>query len=271
MDLLGLLFMGERSQGVSSLQFRLISLMYVALPLSNLIQAKANNAFAQPPHPVQSRNAISGTEISVGVFGQLTQSRIPTTSQQWNNGLFTTQKSQNASPSAGVLGTFHQQFTRWIGYNVNIGYTRFTENYSFGSAFVPSATSSTALTTNFIWGSVGTNVVETTVATVVQGPRNRRFSTFAQFGGGGLFFVPFTHVDGYNQQIRPTMVFGVGMNYRLTEHLSLRAEYRGLFYKSPDFAPNLNYIPVSRLFTVTNQPAVGLTYTFGGERARLAR
>jgi opacity protein-like surface antigen len=256
--------MGERSKGVSSLQFRLVSFLYVVLSLSILIQAKADSAFAQAPHPTQSRNTVSNMDFSVGVFGQLTQARIPTTSQQFGDGLFTTQRSQSASPSAGVLGTFHQQFTRWIGYNVNVGYTRLTESYSSGIAFVPSATSSTALTTNFIRGSIGTNVVETTVAAVAQGPRNRRFSTFAQFGGGGLFFVPFTHLDGYNKQIRPTMVFGVGMNYRLTEHLGLRAEYRGLFYKSPDFAPTLNYLPVTRMFTVTNQPAVSLTYTFGG-------
>lgn len=56
------------------------------------------------------------------------------------------------------------------------------------------------------------------------------------------------------------------MNYRLTKRLGLRAEYRGLFYKNPDFAPNLNTVPVTRLFTVTNQPAVSLTYTFGRRR-----
>jgi hypothetical protein len=68
------------------------------------------------------------------------------------------------------------------------------------------------------------------------------------------------------------MVFGVGMSYRLTEHLGLRAEYRGLFYKSPDFAPMRNEVPVTRLFTVTNEPVVSLSYTFGGRKSvRMAR
>ncbi|WP_245632554.1 hypothetical protein [Edaphobacter aggregans] len=210
--------------------------------------------------------------VSVGIFGQLTQARTPITSLQDSNGLFTTQKSQSASPSAGVLGTFHQQFTRWLGYNVNVGYTRFTENYSYGTAYIPSAPPSTASSSSFTRGSIGTNVVETTVAIVAQGPRSRHFTTFAQFGGGGLFFVPFTHSDAYNRQVRPTMVFGVGMNYRLTDHFGIRAEYRGLFYKSPDFAPTLNSVPVTRLFTVTNQPVFGLTYTFGGRQPmRMAR
>ena len=64
------------------------------------------------------------------------------------------------------------------------------------------------------------------------------------------------------------MLFGVGMNYRLTEHLGLRAEYRGLFYKSPDFGVTRNIGPVTRLFTVTNEPTVSLSYTFGTRRKR---
>jgi opacity protein-like surface antigen len=211
-------------------------------------------------------------DVSVSIFGQLTQARTPTTSQPYSNGLFATQKSQSASPSAGVVGTFHQQFSRWLGYNVNVGYTRFTENYSYVNAYIPSAPPSTASGSAFTRGSIGTNVVETTIAMVTQGPRTRRLTTFAQFGGGGLFFVPFTQPDTYNSQVRPAMIFGVGMNYRLSEHLGIRAEYRGLFYKSPDFAADLYPGPVPRLFTVTNQPVIGLTYTFGGRRPmRMAR
>lgn len=265
--------MSERHKGVPiSLQFRLVPFPHVALLLFILLQANAYNSCAQSPEQARTKNAASDMDLSVGMFGQLTQARIPITSQQDNNGLFTTQQSQSASPSIGVLGTFHQQFTRWLGYNVNVGYTRFTENYSSGFAFVPSATSRTALTTNFIRGSIGTNLVETTIAGVMQGPRSQRFSTFAQLGGGGLFFFPFTHSDAYSNQIRPAMVFGIGMNYRLTEHLGLKAEYRGLFYKSPDFAPTRNEVPVTRLFTVTNEPVLSLTYTFGGRKAgRMAR
>jgi opacity protein-like surface antigen len=248
------------------LQFRLVSFLCVALPIFIMIQANAAPASAQVFQQTQGRNAVPGMDLSVGIFGQLTQARIPVTSQQYSDGLFTTQKSQSTSPSAGVLGTFHQQFTRWLGYNVNFGYTRFTENYSYGTAFLPSPTSSIASTSSFTRGSIGTNVVETTVAMVARGPKSRSFSMFAQFGGGGLFFLPSTHLDAYNKQIRPTMVFGVGMNYRLTEHFGLKAEYRGLFYKSPDFASTLNYVPVTRMFTVTNEPVVGLTYTFGGRK-----
>jgi hypothetical protein len=68
------------------------------------------------------------------------------------------------------------------------------------------------------------------------------------------------------------MVFGVGMNYKLTNHLAFRAEYRGFLYKGPDFtvpdvtpgAVTAGQFPMSRLFTVTNAPAVSLVYRFGG-------
>ncbi len=107
---------------------------------------------------------------------------------------------------------------------------------------------------------------ETTIAYVVQGPKNKKFSTFAQFGGGGLWFLPFTHPEAYNKQVRPAMVFGVGLNYKLSEHLGIRAEYRGLFYKNPDFAYSLTLAPVSKMFTVTNEPTVSVTYTFGKKK-----
>jgi opacity protein-like surface antigen len=62
------------------------------------------------------------------------------------------------------------------------------------------------------------------------------------------------------------MVFGVGMEYNVSSHFSVRAEYRGLFYKGPDFAIDNGTFPQQRLFTVTNAPAISLVYHFKGQR-----
>jgi opacity protein-like surface antigen len=63
------------------------------------------------------------------------------------------------------------------------------------------------------------------------------------------------------------MIFGAGLNYKITPHLAVRVEYRGFFYKKPDFAYySGNAVPISKLFTVTNEPAVSLVYTFGGNK-----
>ena len=209
------------------------------------------------------------TDISIGTYGQLTYTRTPTTSQVYTFGTTTNEQSQGTSPSPGVLGTFHQQFKPWLGYNVNLGYTRFAEEYSHGQQFVPTATSTFAASSSFAQGSIGTSMYDLTVAYVFEGPRNKRFNTFGQFGGGGLFFLPSKNTLSAREQTRPAMVFGVGMNYKLTGHLDFRAEYRGLFYKSPDFTlppyDGFNF-PMARLFTVTNAPAVSLVYRFGGAK-----
>jgi opacity protein-like surface antigen len=217
----------------------------------------------QPP-----KRFVASTDVSLGISGQLTGTQIPIATLQDQFGVYTTQRTQGTSPSAGVVGTIHQSFNRWLGYNVNLGYTRFRESYSYGYAFVPAQTSTTKTFSQFAQGSVGTNMYETTIAYVVQGPTNKKFSTFAQFGGGGLWFLPFTHPEAYNKQIRLAMVFGVGLNYKLSEHLGIRAEYRGLFYKNPDFAYSLSLAPVSKMFTVTNEPTVSVTYTFGGKKKK---
>jgi opacity protein-like surface antigen len=206
-------------------------------------------------------------DISIGAFEQLTLTRIPTTRDENEYGVITTQKTQGTSLSAGVLGTFHQQFKPWLGYNANLGYTRFTENYSSGSAF-SSKTPRFPSESDLYQGSIGTNMYETTIAAVAQGPRNNRLSTFGQFGGGGLWFLPNTHPEAYSKQVRPAMLFGAGINYKLSDHLGIRAEYRGLFYKSPDFAVSLNIAPVSKMFTVTSEPTVSVTYTFGNRKRR---
>jgi opacity protein-like surface antigen len=204
-----------------------------------------------------------GMDVSLGAFGQLTGTRTPVITNQFSFGVSTAQKTQGTTPSAGVLGTLHQSFRPWLGYNVNLGYTRFSENYSYGSAFLPSKDSTFKPFSSFSQGAIGTNMYELTIAYVVDGPRNKRFSTFGQFGGGGLFFLPTQSNSPASQQTRPAMVFGVGMNYKLTNHLDVRAEYRGLFYKNPDFAYYVGNFPITKLFTVTNTPAVSLVYRFG--------
>lgn len=219
--------------------------------------------------PNGQKKSLTSTDLSIGISGQLTPSRTPTTTLSESAGVQSTETTQGTSPSAGVLGTFHQSYGPWLGYNVNLGYTRFTENYSLGHAFVPNSSTNFPAFSDFARGSIGTNMYEVSVAYAIQGPRARRFNTFAQFGGGGLFFLPTENHSPYANQIRPTMLFGVGINYKLTPRLAIRGEYRGLFYKNPDFAYySGNAIPISKLFTVTNEPTVSIVYTFGGRKKK---
>jgi hypothetical protein len=238
------------------------------LAMTAVLPATAQTVDSQ----IARKKFIPSTDISLGVFGQLTPSRTPVATNTLATGTTIIQTTQGTSPSAGVLGTFHQSLRPWLGYNVNLGYSRFSENYSRGAEYLPVINQGGQVpppppqnnpSSSFAQGSIGTNMYELTVAYAVQGPKTKLFSTFAQLGGGGLFFLPTHDPSPYAEQVRATMVFGVGMNYKLSEHFALRAEYRGLFYKNPDFRNSDTPIPISKLFTVTNEPTLSVVYTFG--------
>ena len=260
--------------GFPSSFVRVLWLSASLLAVAGVLPATAQTVDSQ----IAREKFIPSTDISLGIFGQLTPSRVPVTTTTIQIpgqilGTAITQTTQGTSPSAGVVGTFHQSLKPWLGYNVNMGYSRFSENYSQGSAYLPTFNQGGQVpppppplqnypSYTFAQGSIGTNMYELTVAYAVQGPKTKRFSTFAQLGGGSLIFLPTQDPAPYAVQIRATMVFGVGMNYRLSEHFALRAEYRGLFYKNPDYLNNGPF-PVSKLFTVTNEPTLSVVYNFG--------
>jgi hypothetical protein len=209
------------------------------------------------------------TDISLGAFGQFTPTRAPVAVNNPPSGNAITQTTQGTSASAGVLGTFHQTFKPWLGYSVNLGYTRLYEKYSEGSVYIPNVTAPLGdhQTENFVQGSIGTDMYEFSATYSIKGPQNRRFSTFAQLGGGTLAFLPTQDPSPYAVQFRATMVFSAGINFKLSDYLGLRSEYRGLFYKNPDFKNN-GPAPTTKLFTVTNEPIVSLVYTLGPGRRK---
>ena len=148
-------------------------------------------------------------KAAVNIFGQFSQSSN-------GNGI-----QDNPTDSLGVLATVRQSFHPWLGYEVNYGYTRFSERYStlpFG---------------------VQSNLHEVSGAYLLQGPKIPLLGLqpFGAVGAGALLFLP-TTVGGqkYNQQARIPLLYEVGVNYPiLTSHFGLRLQYRGLVYKTPDF------------------------------------
>ena len=135
-------------------------------------------------HTVKAK-AVSVSEFSlgVGVTAQLTATRT-----------YSHLNSQNivgTTPSAGFLVTFQQQIRPLLGYDINFGYTRLTENYETNhGTFDPS----TGVTSGgFSRGSIPSNVFEISSAYTVKRPQNgSRFQPFAEAGGGVLIFSPTT-------------------------------------------------------------------------------
>jgi hypothetical protein len=147
--------------------------------------------------------------------------------------------------SLGVLASVRQSLHPWLGWEINYGYTRFSERYStlpFG---------------------VQNNVHEVTAAYLFQAPTIPilGLQPFASIGTGGLIFLP-TEVGGqrYSQQARFPILYEVGVNYPIfTSHLGLRLQYRGLSYKTPDFNASVITTNARRQ---TSEPSVGAYFRF---------
>jgi opacity protein-like surface antigen len=197
---------------------------------------------------------VSEFSLGVGVTAQLTATRT--------SNYLDSQNIVGTTPSAGFLATFQQQIRPLLGYDINFGYTKLTENYerNFGTF-----NSSTGVTTGeFTRGSIPSNVFEISSAYTVKRPQNgSRFQPFAEAGGGVLIFSPTVAPFQGHASYRATLLFGGGVDYRLNANWRLRAEYRGLLYKYPDFGAVISPIPTSKFFTVTSEPTISLQYHFG--------
>ena len=93
-------------------------------------------------------------------------------------------------------------------------------------------------------------------------PRSR-FNPYFLAGGGALLFEPtsdqFNSLSGAQSQSRGAFIYGAGLNYALHKGISLRAEYRGLLYKTPDFGFGAL---ATNAVTHTAIPSAGLSFRF---------
>jgi opacity protein-like surface antigen len=154
--------------------------------------------------------------------------------------------SNDASKSGGFLVGYSYQFSKWFGAEGNYGYSRNTQNFlTLGG---PS--------------SLQADFHEVTGALVVHIPvKVRNFRPYALGGGGALVFDPTEKfiVSGAERQTRGTFVYGGGANFDITRNFGVRAEYRGLVYKVPDF--NVDRLNLDK-FTHLAQPSLGFFFRF---------
>jgi opacity protein-like surface antigen len=85
----------------------------------------------------------------------------------------------------------------------------------------------------------------------------------AKAGAGALVFDPTRKsgefVPGAQYQARATFLYGGGVDYELTRHFTLRAEYRGFVYERLDFGLQELH---SGSTTHTAQPSAGIVFRF---------
>lgn len=151
-----------------------------------------------------------------------------------------------ATNTGGLLVGYRYNLHSWFAVEANYGYDRNTQMY-FGNTLA----------------RVQSDIHQFTGSVVVKLPWLGRFQPYALAGGGALVFEPTGNANGVfagaNQQTRGTFLYGLGADYVLARHLSLRAEYRGLVYKAPDF--NLSKLNTGS-WTNLSQPSAGIVFRF---------
>lgn len=156
--------------------------------------------------------------------------------------------SQRATNAGGFLVGYRYHFNDWVAAEANYGYSRNTESYLNGSGL----------------SRVQSNIHEATAAFVVTPPVSpMKLKPFFLAGSGALVFDPRngagTSIASAQRQAKAAFLYGGGVDYDLTHHLALRAEYRGLVYKAPDFnVPALN----ADKLTHVAQPSAGIVIRF---------
>src|SRR5215831_6346596 len=190
---------------------------------------------------------------TVAVFGTsgFAQVEQPSQISIQGTGLLTKGTDGNGSKydttnSGGFLLGYSYQFNSWAGVEGNYGYTRNTHNF-----FAQSGTSSLQADVHEITGSFVAHLPSR-----IHGVR-----PYALAGGGAVVFDPTTKyfVTGSQSQTRGAFVYGAGVNFDVARNFGIRAEYRGLVYKAPDFKiDGLNIDSVIHLA----QPSVGFFFRF---------
>jgi hypothetical protein len=156
----------------------------------------------------------------------------------------------NLSPgqTAGAVVTLRYTIKPLVGFEGNYGYARYTDTFTpFGSQ--PN-------------GGVQQNASEYTLGYVVHAKKEYfGLTPFASAGAGTMVFRP-TPGGGLAlpEQARAVYYFSVGAETTvLSPHFGVRAQYRQLFFKAPDFLTN--YLTIQQ-HTTTYEPGFGFFLRF---------
>ena len=154
--------------------------------------------------------------------------------------------SNDATKSGGLLVGYSYQFNRWFGAEGNYGYSRNTQNFiTLGGA-----------------SSLQADFHEVTGALVAHLPvKVRSVRPYVLGGGGALVFDPTesSSCPGRIDKREALSSMAAALISTMTKNFGVRAEYRGLVYKVPDFG--INRLNLDK-FTHLAQPSVGFFVRF---------
>lgn len=180
--------------------------------------------------PAQAQKALRNDDIAISGLYEMTQTVS-------GGGITVT-----PTKAAGGEASFRHSFHYWLGYEAAYTDTRYTDYYS-GQPF-----------------GIQHSQHEFSASYYVHGP-TIFVQPFALAGISAIVFSPSLN-GGQNVswQARPGANFGAGVNLPLlTSHIGLRVEYRGVYYKTPDYNRAPLTTNASRL---TSEPMAGVYIKF---------
>lgn len=161
---------------------------------------------------------------------------------------------EQTSTTFGALVTIRYTKSPWIGVEGNIGYARYTRNFT---TTAPATTPPSAVP----YLSVQSNAFEFTLGYVAH-PPHPIFGAkpFVGAGYGLLYFHPTSGGgEGLPNQGAGTLYYAAGLDKEVIPHFGFRVQVRQLFYLSPDFYQN--YLNVNSR-TNTFEPGAGFYIHF---------
>lgn len=160
----------------------------------------------------------------------------------------------NTSNTVGVLVDIRYTKSAWVGGEFNIGYARYTHNYT-------TTAPPTIPSTSVPFLPVQSNSFEFTLGYVAHPPHPiGGMQPFFGGGGGLVYFHPTSGGgEGLPNQGAGAFYYTGGVEKTLMTHFGVRAQFRQLFYLAPDFYQN--YLTTGK-HTNTIEPGVGFYIHF---------
>ena len=198
----------------------------------------SNGGQNQAPPPIKASS--SETDIGVSAYQAMNSSTTA-------NGV--TQKPVNAV--GGMFEVRHIQ-SPWIGYEVTYSYN--SGKQTIGPAPAPGCGIYCPLkpqTLSSVESLVGLDWVV-----------SKQFGSLRPFAAGGVGFLidePGRTTYGVVDVVRPSWLYGGGVDWKFMSHLGIRLQYRGLIYKVPNLS---TLFPAQGVYTQSREPMGGIFYSF---------
>ncbi len=192
---------------------------------------------------------------------------------------------QSPSNSAGAMLEFRHIHNSLVGFEATYSYSRASQKYSDASPTYPPCPPPGGCLSYTLPATVSANANALTGDWVISRTADK-VRPFALAGGGVLLVTPSAHSGGGYMFVRPNgptstsgptgqnltstateflFVFGGGLDWKLSQRIGIRMQYRYTTYKAPMLATTNLYTggsASSNHYTHSQQPALGIYYRF---------